>query len=114
MTNLPMMNSRPDAMAPGKISFHVVLASGRILKITANKAVITENEIIKASHKDTITEEWLFDRIENTDSAKYFIFQIGHSFENKFVTDAWLYVDSLTSNIYEYDLPNDSLILWRK
>jgi hypothetical protein len=30
------------------------------------------------------------------------------------VTDGWVYIDSLTRKIYEYDLPNDSLIKWEK
>lgn len=80
----------------------------------------TNNELIKLAVKDKLKEEWLLDRIENTDTAKYFIFQIGHDVVDegntnpRFVTDGWIYIDSLTRKIYEYDLPNDSLIEWKK
>ena len=42
----------------------------------------------------------------------YAAIKIGHSFEYKYVTDQWLYIDSLTHEIFEYDLPNDTLIKW--
>lgn len=80
----------------------------------------TNNELIKMAVKDNLSEEWLLDRIENTDTAKYYIFQIGHDVSDsgntnpRFVTDGWIYIDSLTRKIYEYDLPNDSLIEWKK
>ena len=63
-------------------------------------------------------EEWIFDRTEKTDTANYLIYQIGHDVSDKgntnprFVTDQWIYIDSLKNKLYEYDLPNDSLIEW--
>ncbi len=44
----------------------------------------------------------------------YAMVKIGHRFENKFVTDQRLFIDSLTKEIYEYDLVKDSLILWKE
>src|SRR5690606_30199046 len=44
----------------------------------------------------------------------YALVKIGHSFESRYVTDQWIFVDSLTKEIYEYDLANDSLILWEE
>jgi len=73
----------------------------------------TNNELVKIIRKDGIPFKWMFDRTENTDSAKFLVFQIGHSFENKFITDSWLYIDSLTRILYEYDVVNDSLIKWQ-
>ncbi len=87
-----------------------------ILKYIQN----TNNELIKLAVKDKLKEEWLLDRIENTDTANYYIFQIGHDVSDsgntnpRFVTDGWIYIDSITRKLYEYDLPNDSLIEWRK
>jgi hypothetical protein len=72
----------------------------------------TKNELINSSRNDSIPFEWIFDRKEDTDSATYLIFQIGHSFEYKFITDEWLYIDSQTRKIYQYDLPNDKLVRW--
>lgn len=74
----------------------------------------TDNEMIQATRSDSIPIEWMFDRTEQTDSAKYLVFQLGHSFEHKYITDGWLYIDSLTKAVYEYDIANDSLIKWRK
>jgi len=60
------------------------------------------------------------DDVNVTDTAKYFIFHLGHDVADKggknkrFVTDAWIYIDSLKRKIYEYDLPNDTLIEWKK
>ncbi|HNP69197.1 MAG TPA: hypothetical protein PKH16_14915 [Aequorivita sp.] len=45
---------------------------------------------------------------------KYAMVKIGHSFEHRYVTDQWIFIDSLSKDIYEYDLPNDSLIPWSK
>jgi len=74
----------------------------------------TDDDLVKLAVKDTIPEEWSLDRMETTDTANCFVFQIGHSFEHRFVTDKWVYIDSLTRNIFEYDLANDSLIRWPK
>jgi hypothetical protein len=57
---------------------------------------------------------WLWDDYKETDTATYAIFHLGHSFENHFATDGWLYIDTITRNIYEYDIPGDSLISWKK
>jgi hypothetical protein len=81
----------------------------------------SDNPLIKYSRQDTaIKIEWLLDRVENADTAKYLIFHIGHDVVDegdinmRFVTDGWVYIDSLTKKFYEYDLPNDSLIEWKK
>jgi hypothetical protein len=39
--------------------------------------------------------------------------KIGHSFEYRYITDQTIYKDSLTNEIFEYDVINDSLILWK-
>jgi hypothetical protein len=74
----------------------------------------SDNQFIKMARKDRMSIESMFDRTEVTDTAKYFVFQIGHSFEYKYITDMWLYIDSVTRNIYEYDVAKDSLIRWTK
>jgi len=88
--------------------------TGWVDSLVADYINRTENELMQAARKDTIPVEWFRDRTEDTDSAKYFVIQIGHSFENRFITDGWLYIDSLTRNIYEYDVPDDKLIKWPK
>jgi len=80
----------------------------------------SDNEFIKLSKKNSIKIQWLLDNIEETDTAKYLIFHLGHDVSDKggknkrFVTDAWIYIDSLKRKIYEYDMPNDTLIEWKK
>lgn len=80
----------------------------------------SNSPLIKQSLQNEISEEWLFDQVINMDSAKYFVFQIGHDESDKgnankrFVTDQWIYIDSLTKCLYEYDLVNDSLSRWTK
>ncbi len=46
------------------------------------------------------------------ENRSYAAVRIGHSFEHRYVTEQWIYIDSLTKDIYEYDVANDSLILW--
>ena len=75
----------------------------------------SKNELVALSRDQ---EEWIFDRTEKTDTANYLIYQIGHDVTDKgntnsrFITDQWIYIDSLKSKLYEYDLPNDSLVEW--
>jgi hypothetical protein len=78
----------------------------------------TNNELIRLAFKNGIKEEWLLDRIESTDWAKYYVFRIGHTVADsggmnpRYVTDEWLYVDSLTRRIFVHDIARDSLIEW--
>ena len=64
--------------------------------------------------------EWLLGREEQTDTAKYMIFQVRHDVEDedgrRFITAMWIYInmDSTKRRLYEYDLPNGTLILWNK
>jgi len=71
--------------------------------IKANQKVFIETDSIHYAYmKDTTT----------IDGKKYAIAQIGLNTPERFVTEQWLYIDSLTKNIYEYDVINDSLIFW--
>lgn len=64
------------------------------------------------------TMEWLWDSLLHTDTAAYVVLRLGHEeyTEDKksFATDRWLYVDTLSRKLYEYDVPNDSLVRWDK
>ena len=78
----------------------------------------SENELIRLARKDHLKEEWLLDSTLQTDTAVYQIYQIGHdvadegSENQRFVTDRWVYLDTLKRQLYEYDLPNESLNKW--
>ena len=79
----------------------------------------SDNELIKLSLKNNERIEWLLDRTEKTDSTNYYIFNIGQDVSEedgtnlRFSSAGWIYVDSISKKIYEYDLPNDSLIVWK-
>jgi hypothetical protein len=78
----------------------------------------SENELIRSARKSHLKEEWLLDSTLQTDTAVYQIYQIGHDVadeggENqRFVTDQWVYLDTLKKQLYEYDLPNECLNKW--
>ncbi len=79
----------------------------------------SKDEFVKMAYQNNEQIEWLLDRTEKTDSTNYYIFNIGQSVsedgrsEKRFSSYCWLYIDSLTKKIYEYDLPNDKIILWK-
>ena len=87
--------------------------------LIANYIQQSDNELIKSVLKNNDRIEWLLDRTEATDSAHYYIFNIGQDVtdENhtnpRFTTNGWIYVDSISKKIYEYDIPNDTLVLWK-
>jgi hypothetical protein len=78
----------------------------------------SENELIRSARKSHLKEEWLLDSTLQTDTAVYQIYQIGHDVadeggENqRFVTDQWVYLDTLKKQLYEYDLSNECLNKW--
>jgi len=80
----------------------------------------TSNDLIKVARNSKMPIEWLYDQAKDTDTAHFLIYQIGHDMTDeegtnpRFVTDGWIYIDSLTKKLYEYDLPNDSLIPWHR
>lgn len=85
-----------------------------------NYITYSNNDLIKLSRKTKIQENWLFDQKINTDTATYYRFEIGHDVsdssgkELRFVTDTRIYIDSLTKEVYEYNVSDDSLIEWNK
>jgi protein involved in sex pheromone biosynthesis len=88
-------------------------------KLIADYIKNCDNELIKAQLNSKTRIEWLLDRTEKTDSTNYYIFNIGQDvFEEdgsnlRFTSNGWIYIDSISKKIYEYDLPNDSLIVWK-
>jgi hypothetical protein len=88
-------------------------------KLIADYIKNCDNELIKAQLKSKTRIEWLLDRTEKTDSTNYYIFNIGQDVSEedgsnlRFTSNGWIYIDSISKKIYEYDLPNDSLIVWK-
>ena len=82
--------------------------------------LFSKNDAVRAAVNAKLSEEWLFDQIKNVDTAVYFIYQIGHDvsdeggFNPRFITDQWVYVDTTTRLLYEYDIIKDSLVSWSR
>lgn len=86
---------------------------------------LVENYIANSQKKLIISDrkagvaDWDLDNAEVCDTANYYIFKIGHTETDegntnpRFTASGWIYIDSLTQKIYEYDLPNDQLVLWK-
>lgn len=93
-----------------------VVSKNWIDSLLENYLLSSDNELVRAAVDNKLSEEWLFDQFLDTDTAEYFIYQIGHDVADegginpRFVTDQWVYVDTIRRILYEYDLPNDSLI----
>lgn len=79
----------------------------------------SDNELIKSALQSKLTESWLFDQLISSDTANYLVYQVGHDVSDaggrnkRFVTDQWIYIDSLTKRLYEYDVEKDSLSRWQ-
>ncbi|MBC9929885.1 hypothetical protein [Chitinophaga qingshengii] len=79
----------------------------------------TSNELIRFAAKEK-TLEWMLDGTEETDSATYMVFHLGHHMEEpdhtdpRFATDGWVYINTRTRKLYEYDVAADNLIPWHK
>lgn len=72
-------------------------------------------------NQDTLLElangmelEWKFDGMIETDSINFMAFRVGHTDEGRFITDDWVYIDSLKRQLYGYDTGTDSISLWQK
>src|SRR5688500_1443909 len=72
----------------------------------------SSNEQRKKAVADSIAIEWKYEGIAGTDSMQYMVFRIGHTVENRFITDDWLYIDSAGRRIFNYDRGKDSVTLW--
>ena len=77
----------------------------------------TSNHSVRSAVKDSsIKEEWNFDQQIKTDTANYFVYQVGHDVSDKdgsrFVTDSWIYADTVKRKLYEYQ-PDGKLLSWK-
>ncbi|MET0394410.1 MAG: hypothetical protein ABW019_14785 [Chitinophagaceae bacterium] len=77
------------------------------------------NTLIRATRQENTRIEWLPDRVEDTDTATFLVYHIGHDVTDeggtnpRFVTDGWVYIDTLTRQLYEYDIAGDRLTPWQ-
>lgn len=80
----------------------------------------SKDELLVLERQDTSVHfEWYVDRIENQHGKKYMIFHLGHEVSDegntnvRFVTNGWLYIDSLSRKLYVYDFALDTIVLWK-
>jgi hypothetical protein len=110
--NKEVLNSETEVKTDSKIqNWYDALIADYIRK--------SDNKLIKSSLKNKERIDWLLDRTEKTDSTNYYVFNIGQEVSEedgsnpRFTSSGWIYIDSISKKIYEYDLPNDSLIVWK-
>ncbi len=69
----------------------------------------THNKLILLAKKDTARLEWFKDN-ETRNGTKYIVVEIGSDFEFRFIPRSWLYINSTSRKVYEYDIANDTLL----
>jgi hypothetical protein len=78
----------------------------------------SDNKLIVSTRGQGIVDECLLDRMEGRDSGLYVVCQIGHDYADevgkRFTTDSWLYIDTATRQVWEYDLPSNRIKKWKK
>lgn len=78
------------------------------------------DEMMVLERKDTSVHfEWMLDRTEIRDQKKYFVYHLGHVVTDegntnaRFVTNDWLYLDSLNRKLFVYDFATDNIVEWK-
>jgi hypothetical protein len=80
----------------------------------------SEKDLIKIHFKNKNKLQWILDSTEKNDSTQFYIYNIGVDVTDedgsslRFSSCGWVYLDSVKRKLYEYDLPNEQLIEWRK
>ena len=80
----------------------------------------SKNPLIQYAIKDEKGFQWILDRTEKNDSTQFYIYKIGVDVTDedgsslRFSSCGWVYLDNVKRKLYEYDLPNEQLIEWRK
>lgn len=69
----------------------------------------SKNDLVKLSLKDKIDLAYSVEK-QTRENKEYYVLGVYTESEHKINTFQWLYIDSETDKIYEYDLPNDKLI----
>ncbi len=69
----------------------------------------SQMELIALDKKNNKQISWMIDKQERNERV-YYAIKIGRDFEDRFVSDGWIFIDSASRQVYEYDLAEDSLI----
>jgi hypothetical protein len=80
----------------------------------------SKDEFLQSAVKSKKRIQWMQDDSQKNDSTQFYIYRIGfdETDENgeslRFSTCKWIYLDSVKRKLYEYDLPNDTIVEWKK
>ena len=98
-----------------------VLASPTISDSLVSHYISTcQSDFVKIGKESFGGLSWMFDRGEQKNGETVKIYQIGHDVSDsggtnpRFITDVWLYLDTVNRRIYEYEVAEDSLVFWSK
>ena len=78
------------------------------------------NLFLQNTKADKTDISWLFQGEVGTDTAYYFIFRVGHTVTDsgvlspRYISDAWLYLDTLKRKVFEYDVATEKISEWKK
>src|ERR1043165_4017103 len=70
-----------------------------------------ENTALRQAQSDSLQIEWKFDGMIQTDSIEFMAFRVGHT-TDRFITDDWVYIDSINRLVYGHDAGTDSISPW--
>ncbi|MET0462519.1 MAG: hypothetical protein ABW007_05180 [Chitinophagaceae bacterium] len=101
--------SDTEYIAPVKDTSHAASGNWRD-SLIVDYINTTRNPLVKVTREGGGKLEWMNDGLQKREGVVYYRYQLGHSSENKFNTDAWLYIDTAKRKLYEYDLVEDKLI----
>lgn len=89
-------------------------------KLIADYIRNSKKKLIKSSFESDEYIQWILDRTQKNDSTQFYIYNIGvdvaeeDGSEPRFSSCGWVYLDSVKRKLYEYDLPNDTIVEWKK
>ena len=107
--NINVIQNPKKASLVSKIPIKLTWADSIIINYINH----SNNELIKSTRKSNLTEQWMLDT-QNRNGRTFIIAEIGRDNEYRFVPDAWIYIDSLTRNVFEYDVANDTILKWKR
>jgi hypothetical protein len=107
--SLPKAASETEYIAPVKDTSLVTTGNWRD-SLIVDFINTTKSSLVKVMREAGGRLEWMNDGLQEREGVVYYRYQLGHSSENKFNTDAWIYIDTIKRKLYEYDLVEDKLI----
>lgn len=107
--SLPKAASDTEYIAPVKDTSHATTGNWRD-SLIVDFINSTKSSLVKVTREAGGKFEWMNDGVQEREGVVYYRYQLGHSSENKFNTDAWIYIDTVKRKLYEYDLVEDKLI----